>query len=82
MFSGAFGFVLMILFLVVVMPLVIIFHFITKWKQMKSVQLKEDEVVIKSHQLEAMDAWAEKLEQRVQTLEKLLDAEAPGWRDK
>ncbi|RED53801.1 envelope stress response membrane protein PspB [Aestuariispira insulae] len=82
MFSGAFGFVLMILFLVVVAPLWIIFHFITRWKQMKSVQLKDGETVVEAVELKRLLERAERLDDRVRTLEKLLDAEAPGWREK
>ena len=77
-----FGFVLMILFLVVVVPLWIIFHSITKWKAMKSVQLKDDESVVPTEELHHLAKRAEKLDDRVRTLEKLLDAEAPGWREK
>ena len=82
MFSGAFGFVLMIVFLVVVVPIWIIFHNITKWKQMKSVQLKDGEMVVQAQDLKLLAQRADKLDDRVQVLEKLLDGEAPGWREK
>jgi len=86
MFMSTFTFVLMILLMTVVLPTFITFHYITKWKQMKSGQSGLDDqgegrVSVDRSKLEALAATAKKLDDRVQTLEKLLDAEAPGWRN-
>ena len=83
MFMGSFTFVLMILLLTVVMPLLIVFHYVTKWKEMKAqkADLGDGRVSVDQSKLEALGATAKRLDERVQNLEKLLDAEAPGWRN-
>lgn len=75
-------FVLAILFLTIVAPIAIIFHYITQWKQMKINDLGDGRVAVEEKRLWDLYETAENLEDRVKTLEKLLDAEAPGWRDK
>lgn len=65
-----------ILLLVIVAPLWIIFHYITKWKEMKSFT-PEDEA-----SLGDMRGVAERLESRVRTLERILDDEVPNWRSR
>ncbi len=66
----------LIIFLAVVAPLWIIAHYITRWKSVKT--LSSDEETMLS------DLWesAAKMENRLITLEQILDAEAPGWRTK
>lgn len=61
-------------FLFVPLILWLIFHYVTVWKQQKRAARIEEGALA--------DMWtlAHRLEQRVATLEKLLDAEAPGWR--
>lgn len=82
MFLGSFTFVLMILVITVVVPLFIVFHYVTKWKEIKTgqSQLGEGRVAVDRSKLESLASTAKKLDDRLQTLEKLLDAEAPGWR--
>ncbi len=65
-----------ILFRVVVAPLWLIFHYITVWKTHRHAG--------RADQGALNDMWgnAHKLETRVNALEKLLDAEVPGWRSK
>lgn len=65
-----------VLLLVVVAPLWIIFHHITKWKQMKIMSAEDESNLGDMHRL------AEKMENRINTLERILDAENPGWRNK
>lgn len=65
-----------ILLVTVVAPVWIVFHYITKWKEMK-VMTAEDE-----NTLGDMRSVAEKLENRINTLERILDSENPGWRSK
>ncbi len=74
MWFGGAGFVLGILFLVVVAPIWIIFHYITQWRQARRLS-GEDEKALG-------ELWqsARRMESRIDALEKVLDAEAPGWR--
>ena len=64
-----------ILFMVIVAPLWLIFHYKTRWKSEKA-NGSADEKTVKE-----MWGVAQRLESRVANLEKLLDAEAPGWRE-
>ncbi|MEQ9640715.1 MAG: envelope stress response membrane protein PspB [Alphaproteobacteria bacterium] len=66
----------LIVFLTLVAPLWIIFHYITKWRTSKSLS-QEDEAL-----LAELWASAEKMEDRINTLERILDAEAPDWRNR
>ena len=59
-----------ILFLTVLAPLIIIFYFITKWKQMREIS-SDDE-----HMLEELWALSQRLEERIETLERILDDDA------
>jgi len=65
-----------ILFMVIVAPLWLIFHYVTVWKTQRTAGRVDQSTL--------HDMWgtAHKLENRVAALEKLLDAEAPGWRSK
>ena len=67
-------FVFGILFLVVVAPLAIILHFITKWKKTRELTRTDEDLI--------EEVWeiAQKLEHRVHVLETILDDEAPDWR--
>lgn len=64
----------LIVFMVIVAPLWIVFHYITQWKNSKGLS-QEDEAL-----LAELWASAEKMEERISTLERILDAEAPDWR--
>ena len=52
----------------------IIFHYITKWKTSKGLTAEDEKML--------SDVWesAKKMEERIQTLERILDIEAPSWR--
>lgn len=65
-----------ILFLTVVMPTWIVFHYITKWKTSKGLT-PEDEKMLS----EIWDS-STRMEERVVTLERILDIEAPTWRSR
>ena len=65
---------LFIVLAVVVAPLLIIFHYITKWKEMKSFT-PEDEASIGDTR-----SVADRLENRIRTLERILDEDVPNWR--
>ncbi len=66
--------VAVVIFLTVVAPIIVIMHFITKWRQQRQMS-KEDEVLIE-------DLWqlSQRLNDRIVTLERILDAESPDWR--
>ncbi len=67
-------FVPAVIFMAVVAPLWLIFHYVTLWRTQKNAG--------RADQTTLNDMWgtAHKLETRVAALEKLLDAEVPGWR--
>jgi len=69
-------FVPAVLFMVIVAPLWLIFHYVTVWKTQRHAG-RVDQGTLN-------DMWgtAHKLETRVGALEKLLDAEVPGWRSR
>ena len=66
-----------IIFLAIVVPLWIICHYATVWVRMRAGPGK---VVVEGAELERMRALAGKLERRIESLETILDAEAPEWR--
>jgi phage shock protein B len=63
-----------VLFVVVVLPLVIILHYITRWKESKGLS-REDEQML-------ADLWQDtkRMESRINALETILDDEVPEWR--
>ena len=68
------GEVIPILLLTVCFPLWIVFHYITKWKTSKGLT-PEDEKMLS----EIWDSTS-RMEERIVTLERILDIEAPTWR--
>ena len=59
----------LILFLTVLAPLIIIFHFITKWKQTREISGEDERM------LEELWQLSQGLEDRIETLERILDDE-------
>ncbi len=68
--------IIAILMLTIVLPLWIIFHYITKWKQMKGISA-EDEA-----SLGDLRTSADRLEERLRTMERIMDDEVPDWRSR
>ena len=68
--------VALIVFLAVPVPLFIVFYFITKWKQSREMSGADEKMV--------EDLWtlSQRLEERVESLETILDSEVPEWRRK
>ena len=68
--------VLPILFITVCVPLWIIFHYVAKMKTSKGLS-PEDEKMLS-------EVWesTNKMEERINTLERILDIEAPNWRNR
>jgi phage shock protein B len=69
-------FVLAIIFMTVVLPIVVVMHYVTKWKATKG--LSDDE------QRLLEDLWkdSQAMQSRVNALETILDGEVPDWRKK
>ena len=63
-----------IVFLVVVLPIWIIAHYVTRWRTAKTLSSGEEQLLT--------ELWesAEKMDGRIRNLERILDAEAPDWR--
>ena len=68
---SAVGTLATILFLTIVAPLIVILHFVTKWKQTREIS-GDDERMLE-------DLWmlAERLGERIEALETILDDELP-----
>jgi phage shock protein B len=66
--------VIPVLFITIALPLWIIFHYITKWKMSKGLS-PEDEKMLS-------EVWesTNRIEERITTLERILDIESPNWR--
>ena len=71
-----FVFVPLIVFLVLVAPIWIIAHYTTSWRTSKTLS-SEDETLL-------AELWssADRMEQRIKTLERILDAESADWRER
>ena len=65
-----------ILFLAVVAPIWIIAHYATRWRATKSLSSDEEQL------LEELWESAGRMEQRINALERILDAEVTDWRKK
>ena len=67
-------FTLTIIFMVVVLPLIIIMHYTTKWKATKGLSDEEQQTL--------EDLWqdSQRMESRLNALETILDDEVPNWR--
>ncbi|MBT8080644.1 MAG: envelope stress response membrane protein PspB [Gammaproteobacteria bacterium] len=68
--------VALIVFIAIPAPLFIILHFITKWKQGREISGGDERM------LEDLWQLAQRMEERLETLERILDRESPDWRGK
>lgn len=68
--------VAVIVFIAVPAPLFIVLHFITKWKQSREISGADENM------LEDLWTLARRLEERLESLEVILDSELPDWRKK
>lgn len=66
--------VIPILFITVCLPLWIIFHYVTKWKMSKGLSAEDEKMLT--------EVWesANRMEERITTLERILDIDSPNWR--
>lgn len=65
-----------ILLLTVCFPLWIVFHYITKMKTSKGLSAEDEKML--------SEIWesTNRMEERIKTLERILDIEAPDWRSR
>ncbi len=73
---GELGTLAVILFLTIGLPLFIVLHFVTRWKQSREIS-RDDEKL-----LEELWSLSQRLEDRIETLERILDDDRPTWREK
>jgi phage shock protein B len=59
--------VVVVLFLAILAPLIIVFHFITKWKQTREMSGDDERM------LEELWELSQRLEDRIETLERILE---------
>ncbi len=74
-FHEAIG-VMGILFLVVVTPIWLFLHYGSRWRQAKLLTIESEKT------LAEMADIADKMQSRIENLERLLDTTAPDWRKK
>ncbi|EKV28598.1 Phage shock protein B [Caenispirillum salinarum AK4] len=68
-------FVLGFLALAIVAPIAIIGHYVTRWRSIRTLSTEEERT------LTDLLASTDRMRERITNLEKVLDAEAPGWRN-
>jgi phage shock protein B len=68
--------VFMVIIAAVVLPLVVILHYVTKWKSSRTLSGDEQRM------LEELWQDAQKMESRINALETILDDQVPDWRRK
>jgi phage shock protein B len=70
------AFVLCVIFATIVLPIVIVMHYLTKWKATKGLSADEQRLL--------EDLWrdTQAMQSRLNALETILDSEAPDWRKK
>ena len=68
------GEIVPILLITVCFPLWIVFHYITKMKTAKGLSVEDEKML--------SEVWesSNRMEERIKTLERILDIEAPNWR--
>ena len=65
-----------VLFLTIIAPLIVVLHFVTKWKQSREISGDDEQM------LEEMYALSQRIDERLLTLERILDNDRPDWRRK
>lgn len=65
-----------ILFLTIGLPLFLVLHFVTRWKQSREISRDDEQM------LEELWALSQRLDDRIETLERILDDDQPTWREK
>jgi len=76
MLMGGTGFILALIFLTIVAPIWIVAHYLTRWRSSRRLSGADEKT------LGDLAQAARSMEARIAALEKILDAEAPGWRSR
>lgn len=71
---GQMSWILAFFFITVCVPLVIVMHYTTRWRRNREIS-KDDEQM-----LEELWEMSQRVEDRVETLERILDSEEREWR--
>ncbi|HNP34487.1 MAG TPA: envelope stress response membrane protein PspB [Woeseiaceae bacterium] len=71
---GSVGTLAVILILTILAPLFLVLHFVTKWKQTREISGDDEQLLEDLHEL------SQRLEDRLITLEKILEDELPEGR--
>ena len=71
-----------IVFITVIGPLWLSFHYITAWKRLKAGELSEGQVAVSREELQRLNDVADKLDARIASLETILHDEFPDWKTK
>lgn len=66
----------LILFLTIVLPLFIVLHFVTRWRQSREISRDDEQM------LEELWTLSQRLDERIETLERILDDDHLTWREK
>ena len=69
-----------IVFLVVVMPIWLVLHYRTVQARLTHIGPGEDEVVVAKSELVRLQRVAVRLDERIDSLERVLNSEFPEWR--
>ena len=66
--------VIAVLLVILVMPLAIIMHYVTKWKETKGLSAEDEKML--------QELWddAQQMQSRINALETILDTQVPEWR--
>lgn len=64
------------IFMVVVLPIIVVMHYVTKWKATRG--LSQDEQAL----LEELWKASQSMDSRLNTLETILDVQQPEWKKK
>ncbi len=67
---------LAVTFIVICLPLIIVMHYVTKWKQGREISGDDEQM------LEELWQLSQRIEDRIETLERILDDESRDWRNK
>jgi phage shock protein B len=73
---GELALLAVVLLLTIGLPLYIVLNFITRWKQTREISRDDEQM------LEDLWALSQRLEERLETLERILDDDHPSWREK
>ena len=69
-------FVLSVIFMACILPLMLIGHYVTRWKSIKGLSAEEQRL------LEALWEDSERMQNRISALETILEDQVPDWRGK